>query len=48
VATPTYVGWLAGFNSTSVPNGIYTLTSVASYAGGVRGTSLGVSITISN
>ncbi len=46
--TPTYVGWLAGFNSTSVPNGSYTLTSVASYAGGVSGTSSGVSITISN
>lgn len=45
---PTYVGWLAGFNSTTVPNGAYTLTAVASYAGGVSGTSPGVSITVSN
>jgi hypothetical protein len=46
--TPTYVGWLGGFNSTTVPNGSYTLTGVASYAGGVTGTSPGVCITISN
>jgi uncharacterized protein YjbI with pentapeptide repeats len=47
-ATPTIVGWLAGFNSTSVPNGTYTLESVASYAGGVSGTSAPVTITVNN
>jgi len=47
-ATPTLVGWLAGFNSASVPNGTYTLQSAASYAGGVSGTSAPITITISN
>jgi uncharacterized protein YjbI with pentapeptide repeats len=47
-ATPTWVGWLAGWNSTSVPNGTYTLQSAASYVGGVTGTSPGVTITVSN
>jgi hypothetical protein len=44
-ATPTSVGWLAGFNSKSVANGTYTLESVASYAGGVSGTSAPVTVT---
>jgi YVTN family beta-propeller protein len=35
----TYLGWLGRWNTTSVPNGSYTLNSVASYAGGVSGTS---------
>jgi Bacterial Ig domain len=47
-AVPTIVGWLAGWDSTSVTNGTYTLQSVASYAGGVTGTSPGVTITVSN
>ncbi len=47
-ATPTVVGWLAGWDTTTVPNGTYTLNSVASYAGGVTGTSPGVSITVDN
>jgi hypothetical protein len=46
--TPTWVGWLAGWNSTSLPNGTYTLQSVGSYAGGVSGSSPGVTITVSN
>ena len=37
-ATPTYYGWLAKWNTTTVPNGIYTLQSVASYGGEVSGT----------
>jgi Bacterial Ig domain len=47
-ATPTIYGWLAAWNTTTVPNGSYTLQSVASYAGGVSGTSAGVAITVTN
>ena len=47
-ATPTLYGWLAAWNTTTVPNGAYTLQSVASYAGGVSATSPGVVITIAN
>jgi hypothetical protein len=47
-ATPTLVGWLAGINSASVPNGTYTLQSAASYAGGATGISPGIPITIDN
>jgi len=46
--TPTYYGWLAEWNTTTVPNGTYTLQSVASYAGGVSGTSQGITITVDN
>jgi hypothetical protein len=46
--TPTYYGWLVQWNTTSVPNGTYTLQSVASYAGGVSGTSQGIMISIAN
>ena len=47
-ATPTYVGWAAAWNSTGVPDGNYTLQSVASYAGGASGTSPPISITVGN
>ena len=47
-ATPTYYGWLAGWNSQGVPDGTYTLQSVASYPGGVSGVSPGVTITVAN
>jgi uncharacterized protein YjbI with pentapeptide repeats len=47
-ATPTFVGWLAYFNSTSVADGSYTLESVASYASGVSGRSAPVTITVGN
>ena len=33
--TPTLYGWLAAWNTTGVPNGTYTLHSVATYQGGV-------------
>jgi hypothetical protein len=46
--TPTLYGWLAGWNTTTVPNGTYTLHGVASYTGGVSGTSPPVNVTISN
>jgi hypothetical protein len=47
-ATPTIYGWLASWNTTTVPNGTYTLQSVASYAGGGNGTSPAVSVTVNN
>jgi hypothetical protein len=47
-AGPTYYGWLGGFDTTTVPNGTYTLQSVASYGGGVTGTSPGITITVNN
>jgi YVTN family beta-propeller protein len=46
--TPTIYGWLAAWNTTTVLNGTYTLQSVASYAGGVSGTSTAISVTVSN
>jgi hypothetical protein len=46
--TTTVDGWLATWNSTGVPNGTYTLRSVASYGGGVSGTSAPITIIVSN
>jgi hypothetical protein len=47
-ATPTYYGWLAGWNTTTVPNGTYTLQSVAYDVSGNVGHSAGVTITVAN
>ncbi len=47
-ATPTIVGWLAGFDTTTIPNGSYTLQGVATYPGGSTGASAGVTITVNN
>ena len=47
-ADQTKFGWLAGWDTTSVPNGTYTLQSVAVEAGGLRSTSRGVTITVAN
>ena len=47
-ATATVFGWLASWNTTAVPNGTYTLQSVAAYGGGVSGTSPGITITVAN
>jgi hypothetical protein len=46
--TSSLWGWYAIWNSTSIPDGTYTLQSVASYAGGVTGTSAPVTITVGN
>ena len=46
--TATLYGWLAAWNTTTVPNGTYTLQSVASYGGGTSGTSQPVSVTVDN
>ena len=47
-ATATIYGWLASWNTTAVPNGTYSLQSVAAYGGGVSGTSPGITITVAN
>ena len=47
-AVPTFYGYLYQLNTTTVPNGSYTLQSVASDAGGNSGVSPGVQLTISN
>jgi hypothetical protein len=48
-ATPTYYGWLAEWNTTSVPNGTYKMQSVASYSRYFSGgTSAPVTITVAN
>jgi hypothetical protein len=47
-ATPTIYGWVATWNTTTVPDGPYTLQSVATYAGGVSGTSAPISISVGN
>ncbi len=47
-ATLTNYGWIASWNTTNVPNGTYSLQSVASFPGGPQGTSSGVTVTISN
>jgi hypothetical protein len=46
--TPTLYGWLGQWNTTALPNGTYTLQSVASYTGGVSGTSTPITITVNN
>ena len=47
-ATPTIYGWIATWNSTSVPNGTYQLQSAAAYSGGGSGTSPPIIITVAN
>jgi hypothetical protein len=46
--TPTIFGWLATWDSTTVPNGAYTLQSVASYSGGGSGASLAITLHVNN
>jgi hypothetical protein len=47
-ATATLYGWIALFNTTSVPNGAYTLQSVATEVGGTTATSPGITVTVQN
>jgi hypothetical protein len=47
-ATPTHYGWVATWDSTTVPDGTYTLQSVASDAGGNEGVSPAISVTVDN
>jgi hypothetical protein len=44
----TIYGWLAQWNTTSVPNGTYTLESVGTVSGGGTVTSAPITITVSN
>lgn len=44
----TLFGWLAKWNTTTVPNGTYSLVSVAAYPNGVSTTSSPVAITVDN
>jgi hypothetical protein len=44
----TPVGWLAEWNSSTVPNGTYTLRSVASDSQGESGSGAGITITVKN
>jgi len=46
--TPTYYGWLADWNTTTVPNGTYTLQSVATDASGNSGTSAPITLVVAN
>ena len=47
-ATPTVYGYLYQLNTTTVPNGSYTVQSVATDTAGNSGWSLGVSLTVDN
>ena len=47
-ATPTIYGWLAQWNTTTVPNGTYSLQSVATDAAHSTETSNAISITVNN
>jgi hypothetical protein len=48
-ATPTYYGWLAEWDTTSIPDGTYQLQSVASYSRYFSGgTSAPITITVAN
>ncbi len=47
-AVPTYYGWIAEWNSTTVANGSYSLQSVASLSGGRSVSSSRVTITVNN
>ena len=46
-ATPTYYGWLCSWNTTTVPNGSYTIVSEAFNSVGSASSS-GVSMTVKN
>jgi hypothetical protein len=46
--TPSLYGWFVKWNTTKVPNGTYTLQSVASYPNGFSGTSAPITITVAN
>ena len=47
-AVLTIYGWIAQWNTITVPNGPYTLNSVATEVGGTTATSPGVTVTVEN
>jgi hypothetical protein len=48
LGSPTIYGWLAQWNTTTVPNGTYKLETVVSTSGGLPGTSPQITITVEN
>ena len=47
-AALTLYGWIADWDTTGVPNGSYTLQSVATEVGGTMATSTGIAVTVNN
>ncbi len=47
-ATPTYYGWLAAWNTTDVPNGVYLLFPMASWEGGAAANGPAITVTVDN
>ena len=47
-AGATIYGWIALWDTTTVPNGSYTLQSVATETGGTTATSPGITINVTN
>jgi hypothetical protein len=47
-ATPTYYGWLAVWDTTDVPNGVYLVVPVVSWEGGVGATGPAITVTVDN
>ena len=47
-AVQSFYGWQAFWNTTSTPNGTYTLESVATDSSGITATSAGITVTIAN
>ncbi len=47
-AAPTQYGWISFWNSTTVPNGTYTLESEATDGAGYEGVSTGVTVVVDN
>jgi alpha-tubulin suppressor-like RCC1 family protein len=47
-ATATLYGWIALWNTTTVPDGTYTLQSLATEVGGTTATSPGITINVTN
>jgi hypothetical protein len=47
-AAPTIYGWIGFWNTTTVPDGTYTLQSVATEVGGTTATSPPITVTVGN
>jgi hypothetical protein len=44
----TYYGWIGGWDTTTLPNGTYTLQSVATNVEGLSTTSAPITVTVNN
>jgi hypothetical protein len=47
-AAPYIFGWIAQWNTTNVPDGTYTLRSIATDTNGITGASPGITVTVNN